>query len=242
MRQLSRLLKGECICMDAAGFVYNNPACIVPDAGPDPDPAPPLKQEELAAAMKKARAIVEGANRYMLKMHDQIRKQADEALECAREEGFLKGYEEGRAQALAENEHTLNQIVSLLKEIDCGKEALFRKHEQGMVDLALDIARKVVGAKLAGDDETFLEIFRNAAEGFHGQKNVRLQVSPHEVRLATASHDYLLSLISGAENLIIQVMDDAEPGTCILESEDVLVDASADRQLDTLVQAVEAVR
>ena len=242
MRRLSRLLKGECILMDASGFVYNNPACIQPDSGLGPEPAPLSRQDELAAAVKKARFIVESANRYVLKMHEQIRKQADDAYASAREEGFRKGYEEGHAQAFAENEHTLAKIENLMEEIDRGKDALFKRHEQDMADLALDIARKVVDAKLSENDETFLNIFRKAADGLHGQKTVRLQISPHEARFVTASHAYLLSLIRGAESLDIQVIEDLEPGACILESDDVLVDASAGRQLETLVQAIEAVR
>lgn len=246
MRQLSKLLKGECICMDASGFVYNTPACTKPEpqaeSEPEAEASPDLGREELASAVKKARTIVEGANRYLLKMHGQMREQARETFESAREEGYQKGYEEGQAQAFAQNEQTLAQITALLHQIDRGRDALLMQYEQSMLDLALDIARKVVGAKLMENDETFLNIFRRAAEGLRATKAVRLQVSRHEARFVTASIDYLKSLVGGAEHLDIEVLEDKEPGTCILETEDVLIDASADRQLEKLVQAVEAVR
>ncbi len=244
MRQLSRLLKGECICMDASGFVYNTPACIrpKPQDGPESEADPNSEQGELASAVKKARTIVDGANRYLLKMHGQMREQAREMYESAREEGCLKGYEEGQAQAFAQNEQTLAQITALLQEIDRGKDALLMQYEQSMLDLALDIARKVVGTQLMENDEAFLNIFRRAAEGLRATKAVRLQVSRHEARIVTASSDYLKSLVSGAERLDIEVLEDKEPGTCILETEDVLIDASADRQLEKLTQAVEAIR
>ena len=122
MRQLSRLLKGECVYMDASGFVYNCPAGTKTDPEPKSCPAPVFSpgHEELESAALKARALVEGANRYLMKMHGQASQQAKEAFESAREEGFLKGYEEGQAQAFLENEKMLAQIVSLLEEIDRG--------------------------------------------------------------------------------------------------------------------------
>jgi flagellar assembly protein FliH len=230
--------------MDASGFVYNSHACTKADPETESGPVPCFTpgQEELEAAAIKARALVEGANRYLLKMHGQMSRQAKETFESAREEGFLKGFEEGQAQAFSENEKTLAQIVSLLEEIDRGKDELFKQHERDMVDLALDIARKVVDVKLQESDEAFQSIFRKAAEGLHGQKTVRLQISRHEAQFATASSDYLLGLISGAEHLDIEVLEDKEPGTCILETDDVLIDASALKQVEKLVQAVEAVR
>jgi len=240
MRQLSRLLKGECIYMDAAGFVYNNPACIKPT--PEPECIIRPIQDEMEAAAQKARALVEGANRYLLKMHGQMRDQAKETFDSAREEGYRQGYEEGRAQALLENEQTLSQIAALLKEIDQGKDMLFKQYEQDMVNLALDIARKVVDAQLEDNDKVFLNIFRKAAEGVHGQKTICLHISQHEAQFVTSSSDYLLSLVRGAEHLDIEVQADAEPGTCILETEDALIDASAHQQLEKLTKAIEAVR
>ena len=252
MRHLSRLLKGDCVYMDASGFVYNSPVCTKASKDPEPESRPEPEsslepdlrpgQEELEAASMKARALVEGANRYLMKMHGQMSLQAKEAFESAREEGFLKGYEEGQAQAFSENERTLAQILSLLEEIDRGKEELFKQYERDMVDLALDIARKVVDVKLQESDEAFLNIFRKAAEGLHGQKTVRLLISRHEKQFVTASSDYLLGLLSGAEHLDIEVLEDKEPGTCILETEDVLIDASTCKQVEKLVQAVEAIR
>ena len=237
---MSRLLKGECVRMDAAGFVYNTQAGTRPEPNPEPD-APPARQEWEDAA-RKARAIVDGANRYMVKMQAQTQRQAREALETAREEGFQKGFEEGRSQALLENEQTLARITGLLQQIDRDREALLMQYERGMVDLALDIARKVVDDKLSEDDRAFVNIFRRAVEGLHVKKAVRLQISGHEAQFATANSDYLLSLSGGAQSLDIQVLEDAAPGTCILETDDELIDASAQRQLETLTQAVEAIR
>lgn len=215
-----------------------------PEPGPEPEPdfGPPPWQAELDAAKEQARTIMDSANRYSVKMRELLLKQAEEALENARQEGYRRGYEQGHQKAVDENQKALSQLQDAVKELDRGKEELFRQHEQGMVDLALDIARKVVNVQLTKNDKAFQSIFQKAAEGLHGQKTVRLSISGHDAQFVTSHSNYLLSLIHGAEQLEVQVLEDAPPGTCILETEDTLVDASADKQLNKVIEAVQAVR
>ncbi len=243
---MARLLKSEQVRLEEAGYVLSGTAYAKPNpvihTPPPPSVPSASAKEELAEAAKKARAIVDGANRYLMKVHGQVRQQAQETLEKAREDGFMQGYEDGMKQGLAENEQTLARIVGLLQEIDKSKQAIFANHQQEIVDLALDIARKVVGTHLTKDDRAFRNIFKNATDGLYGHKTVRLMVSQHEAMFATASSDELRSMIAGAENMDIQVLEDAPPGTCILETEETLIDASASKQVEKLIQAVESVR
>ena len=129
-----------------------------------------------------------------------------------------------------------------MADLDRGKEALFRQHEQKMVDLALEIARKVVADRIEQDDEAFLRIFKKAVEGLSGQKIVRLSVSEHELEIATAHADYLRSLVQDAEKLEIQVLEGAPRGAMIVDTEDVSIDAGVEKQLEVLEQSVEDAR
>jgi flagellar biosynthesis/type III secretory pathway protein FliH len=213
-----------------------------PEPWPAPDFGPPPWQAELEAAQERARTIMDSANRYSVKMRELLLKQAEETLESARQEGYRQGYQEGRQKAMDENREALSQLVGAVKELDRGREELFSKYEQGMVDLSLDIARKVISNQLQKNDKAFQSIFQKAAEGLHGQKIVRLSISGHEAQFVTSHSDYLLSLIHGAEQLEVQVLEDEPPGTCILETEDTLIDASADKQLSKVIEAVQSVR
>lgn len=245
MRQLTKLFKGECINLDAASFVYSAPP--VPETEKEKESIPiPVQEEEgmdlQSAARVQARAIVDSANRYSSQMSAFSRKQAQEAYEKAKEDGYRRGYEEGRSHAMADNEEALEQIVKLVKDLDQGREVLWKQLEHEAVNLALAISRKVVNAQLSKDDQAFISIFRKAVEGLNGQKCVRLSVSQQEVTFVTANSDYLKSLIRDAQRLEVQVLAEAPPGTCIVETDDVYVDASAQKQLDTIEQAVQSVR
>jgi len=245
---LAKLFKGEYVRLDDTGYVYQSAAVVeksVPAA-----PVVQVSKAELEDAEQRAREIVAEAEGYMQSAQEKMHHEAQEAFEKGQSDGYVQGYEEGRAQgyaqghaqAIAENEQTLARIVSLLQEIDKGKQAIYEKHQQDMLDLSLDIARKVIGNQLSKNDKAFLNIFKKAAEGLYGQKNIRLLISPHEVKSVTTLGDDLRSMISGMEQMDIQVLEDAPQGTCILETEDTLIDASAQKQVDKLAQAIEAAR
>lgn len=132
--------------------------------------------------------------------------------------------------------------MQLIQDLDRGKEALFKQHEQQLVDLSLEIARKVVADRIERDDEAFARIFKKAVEGLSGQKIVRLSVAERQLEFATTHADYLRSMVQDAEKLEIQVIEGAAPGTLIVDTEDESIDASVEKQLDVLEQSVEDAR
>ena len=247
---MSRLVKGRCVNLDREAFVYHIPAHPAPARDPEAAEAPDLEYEAeenavyaaVEAQRRKAREIMREAEQFSDTTRAAAAKQAADLREQARREGYRKGYEQGKFQALAENEETLERLTRLMADLDRGKEALFRQHEQKMVDLALEIARKVVADRIEQDDEAFLRIFKKAVEGLSGQKIVRLSVSEHELEIATAHADYLRSLVQDAEKLEIQVLEGAPRGAMIVDTEDVSIDAGVEKQLEVLEQSVEDAR
>lgn len=246
---MSRLVKGRCVNLDRQVFVYHVPAH--PAAARDPAAEAPGRScgaEETAlyaavdAQRRKAREIMREAEQFSDATRAAAEKQAAELREQARREGYQKGYEQGRLQALAENEETLERLKRLMADLDRGREALFRQHEQKLVDLALEIARKVVADRIEQDDESFARIFKKAVEGLSGQKIVRLSISEHWLEFATAHADYLRSMVQDAEKLEIQVIEGAARGTLIVDTEDESIDASVEKQLEVLEQSVEDAR
>lgn len=247
---MSRLVKGRCVNLDREAFVYHIPAHPVaaPESEAEAVPGRDYEAEENAvyaaveAQRRKAREIMREAEEFSDSTRAAAARQATDLREQARREGYQKGYEQGKFQALAENEETLERLERLMADLDRGREALFRQHEQKLVDLALEIARKVVADRIEQDDESFLRIFKRAVEGLSGQKIVRLSISEHELKFATAHADYLRSLVQDAEKLEIQVVEGAARGTMIVDTEDVSIDASVEKQLEVLDQSVEDAR
>lgn len=253
---MSRLVKRRCVNLDQECFVYHVPAPVSPaaavaeDAEDAGEPRRDTEAEEraryaeaqLEAQRRQAKEIMRDAERFSGETRAAALREADQLREQARREGFQKGCEQGRIQALAENAETLDALVQLMRDLDRGREALFKQHEQQLVDLALEIARKVVADRIEQDDEGFVRIFKKAVEGLSGQKIVRLSVSERQLEFATTHSDYLRAMVQDAEKLEVQVIEGAAPGTVIVDTEDESIDASVEKQLEVLEQSVEDAR
>lgn len=250
---MTRLVKRRCVNLDQEFFVYHVPAPAPASANADTAVEEPARDEEaeeraryaaaaIEAQRRQAREIMQDAERFSGETRTQALKQADLMREQARREGYQKGYEQGKFQAQTENEKTLDGLVQLMEDLDRGKAALFKQHEQKLVDLALEIARKVVADRIEQDDEAFVRIYKKAVEGLSGQKIVRVSVSEHQLEFATTHADYLRSMVQDAEKLEVLVIEGAAPGTLILDTEDVSIDASVEKQLEVLEQSVEDAR
>jgi flagellar assembly protein FliH len=248
---LSRLYKGYSVRLDSEHYLYNVPT---PDGGKRiadaqiadaPHQAPPARENWNAfeaEQRRQAQDMLRDAEQACAVMRAQAELEAEQLNEKARQEGYRKGYEQGRFQAHTENEKALDELQELMGALDRGKDLLFQQHEQHLIDLALDIARKVVADRIEQDSELFGRIFKKAVEGLSGQKIVRLTVAEHEIQFATAHAEYLRSMIQDAEKLEFRVLENAAPGTLIVDTEDVVIDASVQKQMDVLEQAVQDAR
>lgn len=187
---------------------------------------------------KSANAVIEKANRYAAEVYKQAQEKAEKVLKDSYDEGFAKGYEEGRTKADAEARETLGRITALLEYIDSKKNEMIEGNKRNIIKLAIQIAQKIVEKELTQDDKTFINIFKKAVEEIHGQKRVKLTVSGYEAEFATMSSDYLLSMVKDAEQIDISVLSDAPRGTCIVETESEIVDASVSKQLDAIEEVL----
>lgn len=234
MRSLSRLVKGSFINVGQS-FDYR----------PAPEQLPVLcaqtedGAEDERAQLENLRAELDRDQRAM---REGMRREAEAIRAEAAEQGYQAGYEQGRAQALEENGRSLAEIKRLAQEIERDRQTLIAREEQNLIDLALEIARKVVADRIERDDEAFVRIFRQAVEGLSDQKTVQLTVSQQDIEFATAHAQRLCEMVRDAEKLTLRVIEDVPKGTVIVDTDDVRIDASAHRQLEAIEQAIEDAR
>lgn len=233
---MSRLVKSNFVHCKSDLFLYSEPV-------PSSDAAMPERAHS-AGELKgsRAREHMREVERYCADVRSQALRKADEIRKQAWEDGFQAGYASGKSKAESECAKAFDQVKKLMESLDAGRQDLFRQHEQELIDLALEIAGKVVADRIDRDDEAFIRIFRKAVEGLCAQKVVRLCVSEHAVEFATTHADYLRAMIPDAEKLEIRLIEGAAPGTLIVDTEDNNIDASTEKQLEIITQTLEDAR
>ena len=107
--------------------------------------------------------------------------------EAARLQGYAAGLEEGRAAGLAAAEEALGESVRRLAMLVAGvhenQAAFYRSAERQVVDLALQIAQKVVEREVENMPDLAVNVIRAALEEMDTRTATRIRVSPNDEEL-----------------------------------------------------------
>jgi flagellar assembly protein FliH len=195
----------------------------------------------------QADAILEDARRQAQEILDraaqEAQEKAQEIRDAAREDGYQEGYAQGAAQAAGEGARQREeQAAALGKEVqdflDQASAALDRQLDENMDELreiAMTVAEKVVGVSLKSSSDVICRMIQTAVDKRKRKEWVRIYIAECDAKGLTeipASLSTALSALSDRVR-IIPVADD-EPGTCIIETPDEIVDASASTQLNNI--------
>jgi len=157
--------------------------------------------------------------------------EADAIRAAARAEGHADGLsaglEEGRAQlaaALAALEGAHAEVVAL-------REATVEAVERDAVELAVQLAEKIVAGTLDADSERVLDVVRGALRRLSERRRVTVLVHPDDLELVHAAADGFASELGGIEHCEVQAERRLARGGAIVRTDEGQVDASIETQL-----------
>ena len=214
-------------------------------------PEEPERAEEPSAAAKRiqfaqvqAEAILAaaGAEAEQLKAaaQAQARFQADKIREDARQEGYRAGYAEGMAgaeQDLAERREAQaakleQQLQTFLENVALAQDELMEDAKTDMRDLAVAVAEKVVRISLKSSSGVIAKMIQDATEKMKKREWVHIYVSGCDAKGLAQITPRLTRALSGlSEHIRIIPVAEEENGTCIIETPDAIIDASASTQM-----------
>lgn len=169
-----------------------------------------------------ANAIVAKAEEYSQRIIAKASEKAVNDLNQAVEEGFAQGLEKGQAQALDMLKQQIDELKEINQQIEKSKAEILEDYEEDIKETALAIAKKIIDAELQKDDKAFLNLYKKAVQELSPQEWVKLTVSKFEESFASSNSELLRSLAKEAKTIKISVLENASPGTCIVETPKVL--------------------
>lgn len=182
-----------------------------------------LKASEYAALLD-AQAMLDAAKKRVAEKE----RVAEEAYARRSEEGYRDGQEEGR---LEHAEKVLETVLSSVEYIE-GIEAT-------LVRVVTAAIRKVIGE--LDDNERIVRIVRNALVTVRNQQRVTIRVASADEAPLREALGAMLTTTPGSLHFM-DIVPDArlERGSCLLESELGVVDASLETQLKALEHALQS--
>ena len=189
------------------------------------------ESRNLMAQLEKASAEAARIRQDAKSEADRIRTQA---YDEARKEGFEKGEKEGFEKGLDQVNRLISQLEVITRDVDECKRNILENAKHDIVDLAVEIADKVVKSTCAKQRDIAV---RNAeyALGLLKEKSpVVLRVNLADMDVAREYRSLLLNMFDKVESIKIAEDHSVEQGGCVVESTTGGVDARLSTQLSSI--------
>ncbi|KZE53122.1 flagellar assembly protein FliH [Brevibacillus parabrevis] len=202
-------------------------------------------QSILQQASEQAEQLKQEALLEIQQWWEQKQQEASELFNSVQEqatfEGHEKGFEEGKRQAYEEETQTLSEARAILEQAYSSKQQIIAEAEPFLVELALDVAKKIIGHELQQNPEQVMEIAKKALRRSRVHGEITICVNHNYFDYVSEHRAQLLALLDGQAELSIYPDYTISDGGCVIRTKLGSVDARVDTQLEEIKQALLAI-
>ena len=231
-----------------AGFRIDEPE--TPDE-PEEEQAEAEEEEEASYLSETEKEILDEAR----KQADKILADAREQAELLRERAFAEGREAGlkdgfeaahreQREILDGEGHELQQnIREVIDSITVEKAKMLEKYVDDLKRISLAVAEKIVQTSLQSSGDIVKRMILSSTDKITRKQWAKIYLTKCDTGVSMeVDAEFLDALSSLSDNIKIITMDNGEPGTCIIELPDEIIDASASTQLENIKDILNNVR
>jgi flagellar assembly protein FliH len=170
----------------------------------------------------------------------QARAEADDLRHEARQQGHQEGYAAGMAAAQEELAPAASALAHAHDEIQARRAELVDLVEERAVELAIQIAEKVVAGTIEVEPERVVDVVRGALRCLVDRERVIVQVNTLDLELVRDSIGSLAGSLGGIEHFEVQEDRRVPRGSAVVLSGSGEVDATIATKLDRAREALES--
>ncbi|HMK61486.1 MAG TPA: FliH/SctL family protein [Dissulfurispiraceae bacterium] len=169
-------------------------------------------------------------------------KQKAEMLKKIEEQGFEKGFAAGFEKGIAAGQEEiidrLARVDSIILELEKFKEKKLQETLPEIVDLALEIAGRVIHKKIEQDREIIVSVVRDAVRKLGREEKMVIRVNPLDYDTMISSLEALREE-ARLRDISIEPADSVSAGGCYIETPTAEVDARVEEQIRELRDAID---
>lgn len=159
---------------------------------------------------------------------------AQEEAGTIRDSAAQEGYKAGMEQAQAEIEKVRNSIIEFLK----AKQDVFEYIAPDILEISVEIARKIVKKEIEQNPEIVLETILNVLKTTsRDETKITLKVNPEQVNFVKEHIPSILTSAGLDVKTNILADDTIEIGGCVVQTNNGIVDATIATQLEIIKEA-----
>jgi flagellar biosynthesis/type III secretory pathway protein FliH len=187
-------------------------------------------------------ARVQAELQQVFQMVGGLRPAIAQATDALRSSAQQQGYADGVARAQAEVQQQLMLAVAALTDAQRERHDVAQGHEAALADLALKIARKVIGEHLDADPTLVARIVADTISELEPTTSLIVRVHPDDLAAVEADRGQIERLVKGTGKVEITADDTVDRGGVVLASPVGEVDARIETKLAVLETAFAAQR
>jgi flagellar assembly protein FliH len=199
-------------------------------------------QKILQEASERAEQAKQQAQSEIERWWEEKRQEAEElfrqAMADGREQGFAIGHEEGKQLALQEEHASIQAARDVLAAAYAEKEKIIAEAEPFLVELSMEVAKKVIGMELATSPEAVLELAQRVLRRSRVHGHITVCVNHRYFDFIQEHRAQLLELLDGQAELSIYPDHTVHDEGCVIRTQLGSVDARIDTQLSEIKQVL----
>lgn len=211
---------------------------------------PPEKTEyekKLEEAMRQAEEVLETARAKAGEIAYEAEVKAQEAREEGRrrgyEEGHQRGYDQGYREAYQEMTQKMeekldeqrNQMRQIIDSVTEEKEKVLEQYLDDLKRICLAVSEKIIQTSLRSSGEVIKRMIVAATDKIKKTQWAKIYISKQDSEMLVRGDMQLFKELAHlTDNLKIVAMENEDPGTCIIELPDEIVDASVNTQMENI--------
>jgi len=191
----------------------------------------------LQKANEEAELILKEAELEARRILDNAESEADLMRKAAEKEARQKGYNEGLEQARKQYEDMLEEAELIRENAKTEYGEVLSGIETDVVNMILDISKKVIGREISENKDSILSIVRQAFEKCANRDSVVVKVSPGDYDFLEDNRDRLDVLAEWAGEFDIKKDPALKTGDCIVETPYGSIDAGVNTKMRKIEEA-----
>lgn len=197
-------------------------------------PLSPVEEPAKAEKPESEQDILRRANERARQIIAQSNAAAEDIKKTAWQEGYREGREEAQREMDALIQAQAQDAKRVFEKIEAYKEDLYQDLLDNVLTLSFEIAEKIVNIQLKRDDTVYVDIAKNAIQALNASAKFVLHVSRTEYdRFFKEGGQWLRDEI-GCVPFDVVCDPYVEEGGCIVESDEGVVNAGIQEQLNKL--------
>lgn len=150
------------------------------------------------------------------------------------QEGFMQGKQAGREESEEQFQKTTQALVDAMEKINGMRSSMMNRNKQDMVRLVMAVAQQVIQAEVSINPEVVLRAVESAIRSAVKSEEYRISVNPGDLELVKESKPLFLASVSGLKDIVFESDESIARGGSIVKSDQGIVDASIETQLENL--------